>query len=93
MKERNEEDLIKVLASKGAIEVLEYINQHSEAHREDMKEFCGIRTLNARLQELSALGMIRRLEKGQNLMEGYSITDRGKKVLQVIESLLNLIED
>lgn len=92
MKE-NEEDLIKLLTSKGAMEVLEYIHQHNEFHREDMKEFCGIRTLDARLRELNSLGLIRRLEKGQNRVERYSITDRGEKVLQVIESLLSIVED
>lgn len=92
MKE-NEEDFIKVLTSKGAMEVLEYIHEHNEFHREDMKEFCGIRTLDIRLQELSTLGLIQRLEKGQNRVERYSITDRGEKVLQVIESLFHVVED
>jgi DNA-binding HxlR family transcriptional regulator len=92
MKE-NEEDLMKVLTSKGAMEVLRYIYQHNEFRREDLKEFCGIRTLDIRLQELSSLGLIQRLERGQNRVEGYSLTDRGKKVLQVIESLLHVVED
>ncbi|MBU7024363.1 MAG: hypothetical protein HXS40_09380 [Theionarchaea archaeon] len=92
MKE-NEEDLIKVLTSKGAMEVLEYIHQHNEFHREDMKEFCGIRTLDIRLWELTSLGLIYSLENGQNQVEGYSITDKGEKVLQVIERLLSIVED
>ncbi len=81
-------NIIKLLSSKGARETLEFLNQHGKAQFTDMKACIPAPSLSNRLRELLAAKLINhhftRMEKRR---EWYEITERGRKILQLLEEI------
>jgi DNA-binding HxlR family transcriptional regulator len=87
------EEIPKVIGLKGTVYILEYLSTHRKTQYKDLNETLTTHTLNDRLQELLDLKLIEhhfvRKEKRE---EWYTITEKGRKVLHIIQNLKKLPE-
>ncbi len=94
MNEKEELDIIKILGSRGTREILQYLNTHGKGRYINFKGFAATFTLNTRLRELMKLGLIEhhviRIERKR---EWYTITEKGKKVLEYMEKIIEVVKE
>ncbi len=92
MDEKN--DILKLLGSKGAFAILKYLHEHKTGQYRDLMEFVNTPTLNDRLRRLLHFKLIEHhLERENTRREWYSITEKGKQILNHLESIRRLVED
>ncbi len=92
MDEKN--DILKLLGSKGTFAILRCLHEHGTRQYKDLMEFVNIPTLNDRLRRLLQLKLIEHhLERVNTRKEWYSLTEKGKQVLNHLETIVMLIED
>jgi DNA-binding HxlR family transcriptional regulator len=94
MENEREEKFLKLLGSKGTKRILEFLDEHGVARYKQMEEFLNTHTLNQRLRELLAFDLIRHhLERIETRKEWYELTDKGREVLQILQTLTALIKE
>ena len=92
MDEEKEEQFIKLITSKGARDILKYLNGHKTAQHADLDAFMNTSTLNMKLNELLAFNLIKHhLDKSDIRKEWYTITEKGKKILQYLEDMTMMV--
>lgn len=87
------EDPLRLLTSKPTREILEFLDQHSYSQYKDLRAFVAIHTLNSKLRNLLSYELIEHhLERLDIRREWYELTDRGRKVLQFLKELAEIVE-
>ena len=93
MDEEREEQFIKLITSKRARDILQYLNERETAQHADLDAFMNTSTLNMKLNELLAFDLItHHLDKSGIRKEWYTITEKGKKILQYMEEMTMMID-
>lgn len=93
MEKKGEEDLLKMLGARGAKQILEFLDQHGLVQYNQMKEFMNAYTLNIRLRQLLTFNLIQYHFKRIEKERGYKITEKGRKVLQHLRDVIELMKD
>ena len=94
MKEESEKRFLKLLGAKSTKQILEFLNQHGTAQYNQLMEFVNAPTLNARLRELLVFGLVsHHFERVEKKREWYEITEKGKKVLQHLRAMVELVTE
>jgi len=85
-----EDDFSQVLGAKGAMEILEYLNQHGGGFYTDLTEVTNTLTVNMRLRELLLFNLIQdhELESGE---KWYSLTEKGQQIVELMKDLVRLV--
>jgi DNA-binding HxlR family transcriptional regulator len=92
MDEKREEQFLKLISSKRARDILKYLNEHKTAQHADLMAFINAITLNTKLHELLTFDLIEHhLDKGDMRKEWYTITEKGKKILQCLEDMIKTV--
>jgi DNA-binding HxlR family transcriptional regulator len=80
--------ILKVIGSTGMVYILEYLHTHTKTQYKELNRELVPHTLNTRLKELLMYKLIEHhFEKKEKREEWYTITERGRKVLQIIRKL------
>ena len=83
-----EKNILKYLAARGAKQILEFLYEQDTARCHQMEAFMNTYTLNRRLHELLALGLIKHhFKKEGRRKEWYELTEKGEKVVQCLRNL------
>ena len=91
MDEKEEEEFLKMIGLKGTVPVLRLLNE-KEAQYKDLMQLADVDSLNTRLRQLLRFGLIEHhLERIETRREWYSITDKGRKILNYLNEILELI--
>jgi DNA-binding HxlR family transcriptional regulator len=86
-------EIIKILGFTGTIFILEYMDAHTKTQYKDLNKTLAAYTLNCRLKELLDSKLIEHhFERKETREEWYTITEKGKKVLRIIQKLQKLPE-
>jgi DNA-binding HxlR family transcriptional regulator len=86
-------EIIKILGFTGAIVILEYMDAHIKTQYKDLNKTLAAYTLNCRLQELLDSKLIEHhFVRKETREEWYTITEKGRKVLHIIQKLQKLPE-
>ncbi len=92
MDEEREEQFIKFITSRGARDILKYLNKHDTAQHADLDAFMNTSTLNTKLNELLTFGLIKHhLDKSGMRKEWYTITKKGKLILQYLDDMIKIV--
>jgi DNA-binding HxlR family transcriptional regulator len=88
-----EEAFIKLLGSKGAKYVLEYLCENKRAQYKDLQEVINTHTLNVRIKGLLHYGLIQHhLVREDVRTEWYELTEKGQKTLDHLNELVRIVE-
>jgi len=87
--------LVEILGLTAALEILEKVNKCGKIKYKSLKPLASCSTINIRLLQLTHFGllkheMIRNKEKRE---EWYEITEKGRKVLGILERLQESAEE
>jgi len=94
MKEKGEEDLLKMLGARGTKQILEFLNQNGLCHYKQLEEFMNTHTLNIRLREMLTFGLVQfYFDRVETKERGYEITEKGEKILQHLRDLVALMKE
>ena len=92
MDEEREERFLKLISSKSVRDILKYLNEHETTQHADLDAFMNTSTLNMKLNELLAFNLIKHhLDKSDIRKEWYTITEKGKKILQYLEDMIKTV--
>ncbi len=92
--DEREEEFLKLISLKGTIDILRYLNEHGTAQYKDLIELVNEVTLYNRVKQLLKFDLIIHcLDKKDVRREWYEITEKGRKVLQILGTLKKLGED
>ena len=90
--EQEEEAFLKMIGQKGTVPVLKFLNE-KEAQYKDLIHLVNVVSLNTRLKQLLYFGLIEHhLERIEKRREWYSITDKGRKILNHLNEILELMD-
>ena len=93
MDKEKEESFFKLISLKGTRGILNYLNEHSTAQHASLNTLMSAATLNVKLIELLEFGLIEHhLEKEGVRKEWYTITEKGKKILQLLAEIVKIID-
>ncbi|MGD2249723.1 MAG: winged helix-turn-helix transcriptional regulator [Candidatus Methanofastidiosia archaeon] len=91
---KKEERILKLIGSAGTKFILEYLNTHTETQYKELNRTLAPHTLNTRLRELSNFKLVEHhFEKKEKRKEWYIITERGKRVLQIMKNLEAMVDE
>jgi DNA-binding HxlR family transcriptional regulator len=80
-----------MLGAKGTLEILKFLDGKKEVQHGQIREIIHTHTLNIRIRELVEFELIQHhLNKSERRHEWYTLTEKGKKVLEVLEILIGL---
>ena len=89
--DERERRILKLVGLRGTLDILRHLDQHGTGQYMDFIQYANVPTLNARLKQLLDFNLItHHLEKKELRKEWYEITERGRKVLQSLEGIINL---
>ena len=87
------DSFFKLISLKGTRDILNYLNEHNTAQHASLNTLMSAATLNAKLIELLEFGLIEHhLEKEDVRKEWYTITEKGKRFLQLLADLVKIID-
>ena len=93
MDEQEEEAFLKMIGLKGTVPILRYMNKKGEAQYVELIRLINVVSLNTRLKQLLHFGLIQHhLERLELRREWYSITDKGRKILNRLDEILELMD-
>ena len=94
MVEKSEEKFLRVIGAAGTREILQFLDGHETVHYKELDEFINTDTLNFRLRDFLRYNFVEHhVKRGEERKEWYTITNRGRKVLNCIEKCVSLVED
>ena len=92
--DEREEEFFRVIGLKDTIHILRHLKKHDEVRFTQFAEFVNPVTLQRRLKQLLRLNLIEHhLEREDVRKEWYEFTEKGKKVLQILEDIIKVAED
>jgi len=90
----NQKRIFELFGLKGTIIILRYLNEHGAVQYKHFNEFVVTATLNDRLRQLLEFNLIQHNFTKKDLRkEWYELTEKGKKILQIVEDIIRLAED
>jgi DNA-binding HxlR family transcriptional regulator len=91
MEEKDE--FLKMIGSTGTKKILDVIHEHGTAQYKDFQPFMNAHTLNRRLRELLIFGLLEHhIKKEEKRMEWYTITEKGKKVAELLREIVAFMD-
>ena len=94
MVEKSEEDFLRVIGARSTREILQFSAGHETFHYKELDEFVNTDTLNHRLRDFLRYSLVEHhIKRGEGRGEWYTMTDRGRKVLNSIEKCVSLVEN
>lgn len=88
-----EEAFIKILGSKATRSILSFLDKEEKARYKELQEFVNTHTLNTRIKELLEHDLIRHhMVREDTRKEWYEPTERGKRVLQLLNELASMVD-
>ncbi len=85
-------EVTRLIGLTSTIDVLEFLSQRDEGTYSQLQEFVNTHTLNVRLKGLIEYGFVEHhLEKTEIRREWYTITKKGRKVLELCRELGSLV--
>ena len=89
--EKSEEEFMRMIGAKGTIEILEFLNENENAQYKDFQSIINTHTLNTRLRNFLDHDLVEHhLTKEVKRAEWYTITEKGKKVLHLLKTLIEV---
>ena len=87
------DEFLKMIGSTGTKKILELIYEHGTAQYKDFQPFMNAHTLNRRLRELLICGLLEHhIKKEEKRMEWYNITERGKKIAELLGEIVAFMD-
>lgn len=87
------EEFLRLVGLKGTLDILRHLDQYGTGQYKDFTEYANVPTLNQRLKQLLEFNLIEHhLEKQDLRREWYEITEKGKKVLKILNEMIGLVE-
>ena len=87
------DEILKIFGRKGTMQIMEFLNRHNKVQYNQMKQFANTHTLNRRTLELLKYQLVEHhLDKSKPRREWYEITEKGRKVLQCAQELLESVK-
>ena len=83
------DNFLKLVISLDTIDILRYLNEHGTGQYKDFMEFVDADTLHNRINQLLESNLIKHSEEEPGT-EQYEITDKGRRVLQILEDMMKL---
>ena len=91
--EEKDDEFLKIIGLTGTKKILDFIHEHSTAQYKDFQPFMNAHTLNRRLRELLIFGLLEHhIEKEEKRMEWYTLTERGKKVAELLKEIVAFMD-
>jgi DNA-binding HxlR family transcriptional regulator len=88
-----QEEFIKVLGSRDTLSILQVLDKEKKVRYKHMQEFVNTHTLNTRLKELLGYELIEHhIIREDTRKEWYEPTERGKKVLKLLNELADMAD-
>ncbi len=79
---------------RATFEILEYLNEHEESRYKDLERLASTYSIFIRLKQLLKCNLIEHhFEKEETRKEWYTITEKGRKVLELLKALEELAEE
>ncbi len=84
-------ELLKIVGSVKTVNILEYLRDHDTAQHHDLSQFVNTHTLNSRIYQMLKFNLIEHhYERAELKREWYTLTEKGKKVLEYAENMAKL---
>ncbi len=94
MEEKSGKEFLKLLGASGTWQIIEFIGQHGRAQYSQMRKFLNTNTLNTRLRQLLIFDLVcHHMERVETRKEWYELTEKGKKVLLLLQDLVSIIKE
>lgn len=91
MEEKKDQEVLSLFRLKATREILQYLDEHGGVRYRELEQLASTFTLTTRLRKLQGLGLVKHhFEKRGMRREWYTITEKGRKVLKVMRTLLEL---
>ncbi|KYK35182.1 MAG: hypothetical protein AYK19_22540 [Theionarchaea archaeon DG-70-1] len=88
-----QEAFFKMLGSKAAVRILQYLGTEKRVKYRDLQQFVNTHTLNVRIKDLLNHGLIEHhLTREETRREWYELTEKGKKVVELLDKLIETVE-
>lgn len=85
--------ILEVLGKTGTVYILEYLSTHEKTQYKELNRTLACHTLNCRIRELLELNLIEHhFVKKETRTEWYTITEKGKRVVEHIQKLQKILE-
>jgi len=82
-----------MLGSKAAVRILQYLGTEKRVKYRDLQQFVNTHTLNVRIKDLLNHGLIEHhLTREETRREWYELTEKGKKVVELLDKLIETVE-
>jgi len=90
---RNQEAFFKILGSRAAIRILQYLGTEERVKYKDLQQFVNTHTLNNRIRDFLNHGLIEHhLTREEIRQEWYELTEKGREVLELLNKLIETME-
>ena len=87
------EAFIKVLGSRGAIFVLQFLDENKTAKYGQLQEYVNTHTLNTRIRDFLEYELIQHhMTREETRQEWYELTEKGRKVLNMLYRLMDFVD-
>ncbi|MBU7016441.1 MAG: winged helix-turn-helix transcriptional regulator [Theionarchaea archaeon] len=88
-----QDQFIKVLGSKATRIILQFLEKEEKARYKELQQFVNTHTLNTRIKELLEFDLIQHhMIRDDTRKEWYEPTERGRKVLELLNELANMVD-
>lgn len=88
------DDFLNLVISESTIDILGYLNKRGTGQYKDFVQHVDVTTLNDRVEQLLEFNLITHCAEKEDVeKEWYEITEKGRKVLQIIEDIIKLVEE
>ena len=93
MEKKKEEAFLKMLGLKATKDILDFLVDNDTAQYRQLQGFINTHTLNTRLRELLDFSLVQHhLVREEVRREWYEPTEKGRKVLQHLREMVDLVE-
>lgn len=93
MEMEKQDQFIKVLGSKATRIILQFLEKEEKARYKELQQFVNTHTLNTRIKELLEFDLIQHhMIRDETRKEWYEPTERGRKVLELLNELANMVD-
>ena len=88
------EEFMRMIGLKGTRGILEFLNENEKGQYKDFIKFANNHVLTLRLRQLLVFGLIEHhLTREVKRVEWYTITEKGRKILQYLKKMEEIISE
>ena len=88
-----ERKFIELLGQEGTVKILRTINNRGRVTSTNLKTIASRSTLYERLKQFEKLGLIKRINPEKKREATYEITEKGKRVVKILDKFDNIIKE